>query len=124
MQPWHAYRGSRSWLVLAGDIGGHQGVLSGDVSSTDVSVQQGMFSSSVSLACELDKAVLRTGQRYQGEQVALGSLLWEALQTWPDENAGRRWPPEMLALLALARKYPQEYEHLRESEAELRALGG
>jgi hypothetical protein len=30
----------------------------------------------------------------------------------------------MLALLALARKHPEEYEQLRESEAVLKALGG
>jgi hypothetical protein len=122
MPSWH----SRSWLLLAGDIGGHQGVLSGDVFRTDVSVQHGLglYTSAVSVTCELGKAALRTGQRYQGERVMLESLLWEALRTWPDENAGRRWPPEMLALLALARKYPQEYEILRDGEAVLRALGG
>jgi hypothetical protein len=108
---WNRYPG---WLLLAGDIGGHEGVLTGGAFRTDLSVQQGLYTSTVSLACELDTVVMRAGLRYEGEPAPLESLLWEALQTWPDENAGRRWPPEMEALLALARKYPQEYENLRE----------
>jgi hypothetical protein len=101
-------------LLLAGDIGGHEAVLTGETYRTDLSVQHGLYTSSVSLTCELDNVVMRTGQRQQGEPRPLESLLWEALQTWPDKDAGRRWPPEMEALLALAREHPQEYESLRE----------
>jgi hypothetical protein len=103
-----------SWLLIAGDIGGQESVLTGESIRTDLSVQQGLCSQSVSLTCELTDAVLRTGQRQQGGPRPVEAMLWEALQTWPDKDSGRRWPPEMKALLALARKHPQEYESLCE----------
>lgn len=116
MQPRHSLWNQRpGWLLLAGDIGGHEAVLTGDAIRMDLSVEQGFYTSSVSLTCELGQAVIRTGQRQQGGPRPLEALLWEALQAWPDKNAGRRWPPEMEALLALARKHPQEYENLLEA---------
>jgi hypothetical protein len=54
----------------------------------------------------------------------LEGVMWEALQTWPDETAGRRWPVAMEALLELAGRHPGEYEEIREAVAVLRALGG
>lgn len=104
-----------TWLMLAGDVGGAEGVLSGAVYRTDLSVQQGLYTRSVSLSAELDRPVVRTVRR-DGGPAPMEAVMWEALQEWPDENAGRRWPPEMGALLALARKHPQEYDEILREE--------
>lgn len=44
--------------------------------------------------------------------------LWELARDDPHP------PPELAALLELARRHPEEFEELREGEAVLRALGG
>jgi hypothetical protein len=39
--------------------------------------------------------------------------MWEALATWPQPGEdGRKWPPQMQALAALARRHPEEYREL------------
>jgi hypothetical protein len=110
-----AYR--TGWLLLAADLG-QDIVIAGTAHRPDLAVRHGRYGTEVSITAQLTDPVLPVPGRPLEEQ------LWSALQSWPDERAGRRWPPEMRALLTLARNHPAEYEHLRESEAVLRALGG
>jgi hypothetical protein len=93
-------------------------VIAGEAHSPAVSVRHEISGTGISISADLAGPVIPAQGR------PLESMLWDALQSWPDERAGRRWPPEVRALLALARAHPEEYEHLRESEAVLRALGG
>jgi hypothetical protein len=109
-----AYR--PGWLLFAGNLGADV-VIAGQAYGSQAGVRHGMSGTSVSISADLDRPVIHQGR-------PLEAMVWEAFQSWPDERAGQRWPPEVLALLALARNHPEEYERLRESEAVLRALGG
>lgn len=93
-------------------------MIAGQAYSSHVTVRHGMSGTGISISADLADPVVPVQGR------PLESMLWEAFRSWPDERAGRRWPPEVRALLALARAHPEEYEHLREGEAVLRALGG
>jgi len=92
-------------------------VIDGLTHSPHLTVRDGMSGISVSISADLARPAIRQGR-------PLESMAWEALQSWPGEQAGLRQCPEVRALLALARAHPEEYEHLREAEAVLRALGG
>jgi hypothetical protein len=107
------------WLVFAGNLGGSDAAVCGEAWAVNLSVEHSAWSHSVRLDAELRDAVMFHGKPPEQH-------LWEALQHWPQPGTkdGRRWPAEMEALLALARRHPEEYEELRQGEAVLRALGG
>jgi len=106
------------WLLYAHQDMSGGAVVSGDVMSFELSAERFAGGTSLRLAVELP-GELRAGR-------PLEQLMWDAFQSWPEPGRkdGRRWPPEMEALLALARNHPEEYGRLREGEAVLRALGG
>lgn len=112
------------WLLYANpDISGGT-VLAGDVMQFELSAEHAYGGMAIRVACEMmPGASIRQGA---GSGTSLEALMWDALQSWPEPGIrdGRRWPPEMMALLELARRHPEEYEELREGEAVLRALGG
>lgn len=108
---------AQGWLLYANPEIAKGMVVSGDVMIFELAVDRSAWGSSLRVTCDLAAPVLRQG-------VPLESMMWEALQSWPGDKQGRKWPPEMLALLALARNHPEEYERLRDGEAVLRALGG
>jgi hypothetical protein len=97
-------------------------VLSGDVREFELSRDWHGFR----VTLDLLEETWRQGQVQDPVPGPLESLMWDALQSWPQPGVrdGRRWPPEMTALLALAERYPGEYAQLRDAEAVLRALGG
>lgn len=109
----------RGWLLYAQpDLFGGS-VVSGDVFSYEMSMDHSRWGSSLRIVTEMEPGV-------QVRQGPVNAALWEALQSWPEPGTkdGREWPPEMRALLALARNHPEEYERLREGEAVLKVLGG
>lgn len=106
------------WLMYAGSLGGIEGAVAGDAYAVNISVDYERFGGMrVRLDTELSRALVV--QKIPREQA-----MWEALQRWPDEQAGRRWPADMEALHELAKRHPEEYAELREAVAVLRALGG
>lgn len=111
------------WLLYANPEVSKGMVVSGDVMTFELSAELAYGGTSLRITCELPPgAELRHGTH----GATLESMMWQALQRWPEPGGkdGRRWPPEMRALLALAQNYPEEYERLRDDEAVLRALGG
>lgn len=112
------------WLLYAHpDMSGGT-VLTGNVLSFELAAEHAYRATLLRLTAELHAdGALRAGQQADRP---VEQLMWDALQSWPEPGRkdGRRWPPEMLALLGLARNHPAEYERLRDGEAVLRALGG
>jgi hypothetical protein len=99
------------WLLFTGNFGGRDTTLSGDVTSFEFSADHRLYGSSYRLTCDLSVPVLARTERYPGES------MWAALQSWKAGGPERRWPPEIAAMLELARNHPEEYKRLREAEA-------
>jgi len=114
----------QGWLLYANPEIRQGMVVSGDVLTFELSAERSFGGMSLRVTCELPGASLR--QSVPASPRTLEQLMWEALQSWPEPGArdGRRWPPEMEALLELAKRHPEEYEELREGAAVFRALGG
>lgn len=109
------------WLLYAHPEVSKGMVVSGDVMAFELSAEHAYGGQSLRVTCEL----YRGDVRHSMNGASLESMMWNALQDWPEPGKdGRKWPPEMLALLALARNHPEEFERLREGEAVLNALGG
>lgn len=107
------------WMLYASpDLFGGSAI-SGDVLWHEMAMDRSGWGSSLRITAEMAPGV-------QVRQGRADAAMWEAFQGWPEPGVkdGRRWPPEMRALLALARNHPEEYERLREGEAVLGALGG
>lgn len=112
----------QGWLLYANPEISKGMVVSGDVMTFELSAERAFGGTSLRITCELPYGA---ALRYGAHGAPLEAMMWDALQSWPQAGKdGRRWPPEMRALLALARNHPEEYEQLREGEAVLRALGG
>jgi hypothetical protein len=99
-------RGSPGWLLFTGNFGSRDTTMSGDVTSFEFSADHRMYGSSYRLTCELGVPVHARTDQYPGES------LWPALQSWEAGSPERRWPPEIAALLELARAHPEEYDRL------------
>lgn len=106
----------RLWVLMAGDLRDDEPfVLAG--ACTDFTLSHSLYR-----ALELSVRMAVPYRTIQG--LPLDSLVWEGLKHWPDEQAGRRQPAELEALLELAGRHPEEYEDLREKIMTFRALGG
>lgn len=75
-----------------------------------------LYSSDITATFGLADVVLTTSVNTSDD--FQGQSMWEIVRDMTPR------PPEVTALLALARAHPQEYAELTEGEAVLRALGG
>jgi hypothetical protein len=112
------------WLLYAIPSMNEGAVIAGDVMGFELSAEHGYGDAAWRVTAEMAPGAQLHTKAPGGSAPGLESLMWEALQSWPESGrkGGRRWPPEMLALLALARNHPEEYEQLREGEIVLKAL--
>lgn len=103
------------WLLYAGNLGQDMTV-AGDVLDISLSRERspGGWDSRVQLVASLSQGSILTGSGNPPEP--LENLMWAALASWP--RNGRRWPPQLRALAALARRYPEAYVEALEAETE------
>lgn len=99
------------WLLYGGNLG----TIAAEVLDADISVQMSRidvssFSSPLAHSIRGPVSCTFTAQLYE-------EMEWDRGRTGTQR-------PHMAALLALARKHPEEYEDLREREDVLKALGG
>lgn len=106
-------------LLFTGDIGGLDGFISATVHRFSIeSRRSGPWDApEITAAFDLSRVEIQHGPD--------DGALWRTLNGWVKENPrDHKWPPDVVALLELARRHPEEYEELREGEAVIRALGG
>jgi len=114
------------WLLYVGTLGGLDSglAISGDVVDVAIEAEQGAVNvsplggpqayvpgpRSLSIRAELGYDT----KMIQGKPE--NTVMGEALQTWPDPDKGRAWPPQLRAMAELARRHPGEYRHLLAAE--------
>lgn len=100
------------WLLYGGNLG----LITAEALDADISVQ--------SSTVDVTSWVSPVRQLVRGPtEITFTAKICEKKMRW-DQGATGGEPPHLGALLALARKHPEEYEWLREAEAVLKALGG
>lgn len=107
-----------AWILAAGNFLGQPAAVAGPA-HLDLQIQHSVNGPvSVTVRAELGyrPAVFQGGP--------LDDQVWRAVQSWPDEQARRRQPAELEALLELADRHRAEYASLREKIGVIRALGG
>ena len=102
----------RGWLLYAGNLG----MVAADVLDADMSVQTSTIDIT-SVASPGRHLVRGPTEITFKAQLAAEKMRW-------DQDVMGGEPPHLAALLALARRHPEEYEQLREGEEILKALGG
>lgn len=101
------------WLLYAGDIG----VVAGRVLHADLSMHATM----------IDVTSIASPHRVHvpaDRQVTFTADLNPENMTWDRPGPSTAVVPNLKALMALARRHPDEYDELREGEEIMKALGG
>lgn len=100
------------WLLYAGDMG----LITADVLDADMSMQTSTL--------DVTSVFSSARQLVRGTtEITFKAQLDEKNMHWDQDVTGGE-PPNLAALLALARHHPDEYRQWCEGEAVLKALGG
>lgn len=124
----------RGWLLYVGTMGGGPDsglAVAGDVLDVEISMESGAVNVSMLNSPHMayvpgpPTTTVRATVGGPGMKMIRGQAedvaLWSALRTWADppcpDQEGRRWPPQLRAMAELARRHPEEYHALVETEA-------
>jgi hypothetical protein len=118
----------QGWLLYVGNLGSRPDTglaISGDVADIAITMEQGItnvtpFGSPHQIGVPGHRSLSVQAEMGYGAKLIQGKpgsvAMGEALQSWPDPDKGRAWPPQFRAMAGLARRHPGEYQDLLAAE--------